>query len=134
MLWGMKALCLFLILVSSAFGGEREVWYGADGKAVRVIENGEVVKEDFTPQWEKREVEEPPREGVIQWDRRTSFSRRSYSPVYPYPGYSGSYYYGGGYGGHGWHGGGSHGWRGRGHYHHGGAGWGWSGVRIRIGN
>lgn len=129
----MKVFWVFFVLVLPVFGGEREVWYGADGKAVRVIEDGEEVKERFVPQWERREVDEAPREGVIQWDRRSRYSGGVIYPVHPgyfsrYPRWHGGGYYHGSHRGH------HH----RGHGYHGGysghAGWGWSGVRIRIGH
>jgi len=80
MLLIMKAICLLILSGGLIFGGEREVWYGADGKAVRVIEDGQPVKESYQPPWERREVVvEKPRGGEILWDQRVPSSGVRYS-------------------------------------------------------
>ena len=78
----MKVFWIFFVLSGVVFGGEREVWYGADGKVVRVVEDGEAVEEIYQPPWERRAVERPEKEGVFSWDRRTYFGRGIGYPIY----------------------------------------------------
>lgn len=129
-------ILVFLALTPALQAVEKDVWYNAKGKVVKVT-RAEKEKERFIPLWEKRELAMAA-ERAARRDGRVRHSRNH--NYYVYPGYGsygyGHYYgYGGYYGGYhkphygGHYHGGHHSspWRFSGVYH----GKGWS-VRLKY--
>lgn len=124
-----------MVFPVAASAGEKDVWYDANGKVVKVTP-AEKKKKVYVPGWKKLEQERLARMEAQRLDRSSSRSSGSYdwdpyAPYYPAYGYSYRPYY-------------SHGWSCRPTYHHGGGhghssfrfnggyrGSGWS-VRVRF--
>lgn len=96
----MKTILSLLVLTAltpALQAGEKDVWYNAKGKVVKVTP-AEKPSERFVPQWEKRELAREANRAA----RRDGRVRHSSSPryYYGYPGYYGYHGYGGYYGGY----------------------------------
>ncbi len=87
----------FSLLSPAVLAVEKDVWYNAKGKAVKVTA-AEKEKERFVPLWEKRELARDAARAARRNNRVSNSSNRYY---YAYPGY-GTYGYGNfyGYGGY----------------------------------
>ena len=63
-------LLMTFFTFQNAGAEEKEMWYGADGKAIRAVKSSELASDTWQPQWIKRELEQanPLRS---RWDYRS---------------------------------------------------------------
>ncbi|BDS07192.1 hypothetical protein NT6N_22320 [Oceaniferula spumae] len=127
----LRVIPAVLLLSAPLAWADKDVWYDASGKVVKITQAVEE-KKPFVPDWKKREIERLEAQRTGNYNDRVYHRSRSswysgYSPYY-YSGYAGHYY--GGYHGHhrhhGYHSGHRSRWGFRGTYH--GSGW-----SVRVG-